>query len=169
MSRASLVIVLGLFLLGISAPLVAAAGVGRVGIAHTPPTAAVPGQQIDLRATLTNATSAVVTWNNGSLAKAATIPMTNTSQAQGAGWVYEAWLPAQPDGTQVTYSIAATGPAGTKTQAFSLTVAAPSTQGMTQADRDAWTLTIAATVSMAASTVLAIYHYVGVRLRRERA
>jgi hypothetical protein len=169
MSRASLVLILGLLLLGSVAPLAAAAGAGPVGIAHTPPTSTLPGQQIDLRATLTNATSASVLWNNGSLAKAATLPMTNTSQPQAGGWVYEAWLPAQADGTQVTYSIAATGPAGTKTQSYSLTVAAPSSNGITPADQNAWTLTMAATFSMAASTVVAIYYYVGLRLRREGA
>lgn len=168
MSRAAFLFVLAsLLALGAATPLATALGSGPVGIVHTPPTSAVPGQQINLLAVLKNATSAIVLWNNGSLPKAVTIPMTNLSQPQNGGWVYEAWLPAQPDGTQVTYSITATGPAGTKTQSYTLSVASPSSQGLTQADQDRWTLTIAASLSMAASTVAAIYYYTFLRLRRE--
>src|SRR5512136_670268 len=98
MKRAAGFVLIGLVVLLATVVPFAAEAQGPVHIAHTPPSFAAPGQQIDLLAVLTNASSAVVVWNNGSLAKAATVPMTNLSRAQGDGWVYEAWLPAQPDG-----------------------------------------------------------------------
>ena len=164
---ASLLLLMSLLALAVFAPAVSAQGNGRVGIVHTPPASPVPGQQIALLAVLENATSAVVLWNNGSLPKASALPMTNLSQAQAGGWAYEAWLPAQPDGAQVTYSITATGPAGTDTMNYTLSVAAPSPQGMTPANQDAWNLTMAAVLSMAASTVVAVYYFTSLRLRRE--
>ncbi len=166
MTRAAVLAVLGSLLLLVSLAPLAAAAAGPVSIAHTPPTA-LPGQQIDLQAVLTNATSAVVLWNNGSMAQAASVPMTNLSQPKGGGWAYEAWLPAQADGTQVKYSITATGPGGTKTMSYVLTVSVPPPTGMTPANVNAWLVTMAAVFSMAASMVVAIYYYIGLRLRRE--
>lgn len=168
MSRGAFLCVLGAFLaMAVVAPLATAQSAGSVGIVHTPPASPLPRLQIDLTAILKNATSAVVLWNNGSMSKAATVPMTNLSRRQDGGWVYEAWLPAQPDGTEVSYTITATGPAGTKSLNFTLSVSLPSPQGLTQADQDTWILTMAASLSMAASTVAAVYYYISLRLRRE--
>lgn len=168
MNRAAALALLAVVLLGALAPLPAsAAAVGAITIAHTPPDAATPGQQIDLVAVLTNATSARVQWNNGTLAAAATVPMTNLSQPQGGGWVYEAWLPAQPDGASVQYAITAAGPSGTATQSYGLTVGAPAATTLTPALEQAWVLTLAAALAAAVSTIVAIYYYVGLRLRRE--
>lgn len=167
MNRAAGAMVIGLaVLLAALAPVVAAAP-GGVEIAHTPPDGAPPGQQIDLVAVLRNATSASVAWNNGSLPKPALLPMTNLSRAQGRGWAYEAWLPAQPDGTQVSYSITATGPAGSTTVNYTLLVGTPALTSMTPAAEQAWLLTMAAALSIAVSLVVAIAYYIGLRLRRE--
>ncbi|HYM40912.1 MAG TPA: hypothetical protein VEY12_12360 [Thermoplasmata archaeon] len=168
MNRAPFLAVLAILVAAALVPsLSAAASSGSVHIIHTPPSSAAPGRQIEIDAVLVNATSAIVLWNNGSLAKPATVPMTNLSRAQGGGWDYEAWLPAQPDGAQVTYSITATGPAGSSAQTYTLAVAAPSSQGFTPADQSAWVWTLAASVSMAASAVVAIFYYTSLRLRRE--
>ena len=166
MKRAGFVLTSLVLLLVTLVPFAARAQ-GPVHIAHTPPSFAAPGQQIDLLAVLTNASSAVVVWNNGSLAKAATVPMTNLSRAQGDAWVYEAWLPAQPDGALVEYAITATGPAGPTTQSYTVPVLAPSTTNVTPETEQAWLLTLAAAMSITVSTIVAIYYYVGLRLRRE--
>ena len=166
MSRAPILAILLVVLSALGMPVVAAAA-GPVRIVYTPPTSAAPNQQIDVVAVLVNATSAVVLWNNGSLKQAASLPMTNVSRRQGGGWAYEAWLPAQPDGATVTYSITATGPAGSSSQSYTLAVAAPSSQGFTAADQPAWLLTMVAVVSMAASALVAIFYYTSLRLRRE--
>ena len=169
MNRSTLLTILAILVAATLAPsLAAAAGAGPVHIIHTPPSSATPGRQIEIDAVLENATSAVVLWNNGSLAAAATVPMTNLSHPQAGGWAYEAWLPAQPDGAQITYSITATGPAGSNAQTYTLSVAAPMAQGFTPADENAWLLTLAASVSMAVSAVVAIFFYASLRLRRER-
>ena len=166
MSRPSILAVLLLILSAAAIPTFAAAA-SPVRILHTPPASAAPNQQIDVVAVVVNATSAVVLWNNGTLKQAAAVPMTNLSRSQNGGWAYEAWLPAEPGGTTVTYSITATGPVGSASQSYSLLVAAPTSQGFTAGDQQAWLLTMAAVFSMAASALVAIFYYTSLRLRRE--
>src|SRR3990172_7407274 len=78
---------------------------GEVGIVHPPPASPVPGIQIELTALLRNATSAEVRWNDGSMAGDAIVPMTNLSRSQDGGWLYEAWLPAEPGGAPGAYAL----------------------------------------------------------------
>ncbi len=167
MNRGAVPVLLAFLVLLVASVPLASAASGAVTISHTPPSSATPGQQIDVVAVLTNATSATVHWNNGTLPAAATVPMTNLSQAQAGGWAYEAWLPAQPDGAMVTYSITATGPGGTATQNYSLAVGAGAPTTMTPDLERSWDLTLAAALSVAVSTIAAIYLFVGLRLKRE--
>lgn len=145
----------------------AAAASGTIQIVHTPPSVVLPGLQINLTAVLKNATAASVTWNNGSMATDAVAPMTNTSVSEGGGWVYDAWLPAQPDGVQVSYELDASNGAANVVATFFLTVSAPSPSGLTLADQEQWMLTMAASLAMAISVVAVLYIYTGRRLRRE--
>ncbi|HLE55175.1 MAG TPA: hypothetical protein VI999_08060 [Thermoplasmata archaeon] len=156
-----------LALIAALAPLAGAQAPGEVGIVHTPPASPVPGIQIELTALLRNATSAEVRWNDGSMAGDAIVPMTNLSRSQDGGWLYEAWLPAEPDGTQVTYAINATGPSGMASQSYFVTVGVPTPTGLTDADQQAWIITLAASLTMAASAIVALSWYIGLRLRRE--
>lgn len=145
----------------------AAQTAGEIEILHTPPAVALPGLQINLTAVLRNATAASVSWNNGSMAQDSLVPMTNTSQASGIGWVYDAWLPAQADGVQVSYAINASNGASYRVMSYFLVVSAPTPQGLTAADQFDWILTVAAMGSMAISTMAVLYWYSGRRLRRE--
>lgn len=145
----------------------AAPSPSEITIDHAPPSVVLPGLQINLTAVLTNATLAVVTWNNGTLSKDAEVPMTNTSERRGSGWVYEAWLPAQADGVQVSYAINASNGMADKIASYFLVVSAPSPQGLTAADQFQWILTVAASLSMAISTMAVLYWYFGRRLRKE--
>lgn len=138
-----------------------------IGISHTAPAVVLPGLQINLTAILTNATSASVSWNNGSMAVDGVVPMTNTSVRDGAGWVYDAWLPAQADGVQLSYAINASNGAASNTMSYFLVVSAPTPQGLTEADQVQWILTIAASLTMGISTIAAMYWYMGRRLRKE--
>lgn len=139
----------------------------EIEIVHTPPAEALPGLQINLTAVLVNASAASVSWNNGSMASDSLVPMTNTSQPSGGGWIYDAWLPAQTDGVQVSYSINASNGAGNRVMSYFLVVSAPTPQGLTAADQYDWALTVAAMMSMAISTLAVLYWYTGRRLRRE--
>jgi hypothetical protein len=169
MSRAPFLAILAILLAVALAPSFAsAASSSPVHIIHTPPSSAAPNRQIEIDAVLENATSAVILWNNGSLPKPAAVPMTNLSKSQGNGWAYEGWLPAQPDGAVISYSITATGPAGSSVQSYTLSVASPSSSSFTPADQDPWVLTMAASVSMAVCAVVLIFFYSSLRLRRER-
>ncbi len=138
-----------------------------ITIAHTPPTVVLPGLQINLTAVLSNATSGSVKWNNGSMSADALAPMTNTSVQEANGWVYDAWLPAQADGIQVSYAINASNGAAFQIASYFLVVSAPTAQGLTAADQYQWALTVAAIVSMTISTLAVAYWYIGRRLRRE--
>jgi len=140
----------------------------EIEIDHTPPAIVLPGLQVNLTAVLTNATEASVTWNNGSMSSDSQVPMTNTSERSGSGWVYGAWLPAESDGVQVSYSINASNSATNKIMSYFLVVSAPSSPGLTGADQDRWMLTMAATMSMGISTLAVLYWYMGRRLRKER-
>ncbi|MEK6988415.1 MAG: hypothetical protein AABX97_10085 [Candidatus Thermoplasmatota archaeon] len=162
----ALVVLSTAFALAMAATPAAAQSSLEISIVHTPPAIVLPGLQINLTAVLGNATAASVAWNNGSMASDARVPMTNLSRTQDGGWVYEAWLPAQPDGTQVTYAINASNHAGSRSESYFLTVSAPSASGITEVQQEAWMLTMAASISMAASTVAVLYWYTGRRLRR---
>lgn len=163
----ALVLVLSLGAILPMAGTAAGQATSEIGIAHTPPTVVLPGLQINLTAVLTNATGASVTWNNGSMAADSLAPMTNTSERSGTGWVYDAWLPAQADGIQVSYSINASNGAASRTASYFLVVSAPTSQGLTATDQVDWILTIAAVASMSISTIAVLYWYMGRRLRRE--
>lgn len=149
------------------APPVRADGVPSISIVHAPPTDAAPGGQIYLTATITNATSASIAWRNDTMTADSVVPMTNLSMANGTGWVYAAYLPAQPVPTQITYSINASNAGGSRIESYFFSVSAPTASGITAAEQDGWILTMAASLSMAVSTVAALYWYTGRRLRRE--
>lgn len=138
-----------------------------IGISHTAPSVVLPGLQINLTAVLTNATAASVSWNNGSMAVDGLVPMTNRSVRAGTGWVYDAWLPAQADGVQVSYAINASNGAVDNAMSYFLVVSAPTPQGLTEADQIQWILTIAASLTMGISTIAVVYWYMGRRLRKE--
>ncbi len=114
-----------------------------------------------------NATAGSVRWNNGSMANDSVAPLTNTSVRSGDGWLYAGWLPAQQDGVQVSYTINATNGAETHLESYFLTVSSPAPSGLTTADQEQWILTLAASLSMAISTLAVLYWYTGRRLRRE--
>ncbi len=145
----------------------AAQGVPPIGIEHTPPADATPGYQIYLTATLTNATAATVVWRNDTMTADDVRPMTNLSQAAGSGWVFAAFLPAQPGPTQIVYSISASNGGGVHAESFFFSVDLPSTGGLTSADQEAWMWTMAATFSMTLSVLAVLYWYTGRRLKRE--
>lgn len=171
MSRASRILglcVLGLVLMTSSVPFPWQAA-GAILIVHTPPGTAVPGLQIYLTAVLSDATSGRVAWRNGTMTADALVPMTNLSRPVGGGWEYGAYLPAQPFPTLVTYTITASGPAGSAAQEYTLNVAPPGSSGPTEADQVGWVLTLAAVLSMALSVVTLAYWYTARRLRREVA
>jgi len=138
-----------------------------IGIAHDPPEGVAPGVQIYVSATLTNATRATVLWRNSTMAADERVPMTNLSRADGTGWVYAAWLPAQPTPTQIRYGIDASGPQGSRVESFFLTVAGSSPSGITPEENGAWLLTVASSLAMSVSVMAVLYWYVGRRLRRE--
>lgn len=146
---------------------VSAQSASVIEILHTPPAVALPGLQINLTAVLSNATAASVGWNNGSMAVDSVVPMTNTSEPSGTGWIYDAWLPAQADGVQVSYAINASNGAENLVMSYFLVVSAPTPQGLTALDQYTWVLTVAAMASMAISTMAVLYWYTGRRLRRE--
>lgn len=163
---ASLVAVVCLMIMLLGAGLASAQTPAEILIDHTPPAIVLPGLQINLTAVLTNATAASVSWNNGSMSNDSWVPMSNTSVAQGAGWVYAAWLPAQADGVQVSYTINASSAETTLKESYFLVVASPSLSGLTAADQYSWMLTMAASLSMAISTMAVLYWYASRRLRR---
>ena len=142
-----------------------------VRIVHEPPQGVTPGMQVYLTAVLTNATAAEVTWRNSTMTSGLGVPMTNLSQAvpQGGetGWVFAAYLPAQSSPTQVRYAINASGPLGFRAESYFYTVAEPPDAGITAEQQGTWILSLAASLSMAASVVAVLYLYVGRRLRRE--
>jgi len=148
------------------------AGIGAAGpvsILHAPPTEAVPGTQVYLTALLLNATSATLSWRNATMAADALVPMTNLSRAAGAGWVFAAYIPAQPSPTPVSYTITAQGPSGSASASFAFAVDLPTASGLTEADQAAWVLTLASALSTAVSTITLLYWYTGRRLRRAGA
>ncbi len=139
-----------------------------VGIVHTPSKGVIPGVQIYVVATLTNASAATVAWRNGTMTADERVPLTNLSQRDGdAGWMYAGYLPAQATPTQVRYSINASGPDGYRIESFFLTVAFPTATGITPEKQEAWILSVAASLAMAISVVAVMYWYTGRRLRRE--
>lgn len=140
-----------------------------LAVVHSPPEAVVPGTQIYLTAVLENASSASLAWRNASMAADAVVPMTNLSRASGAGWLYAAYLPAQPAPTQVSYTITARGPAGTTSESFTFAVDWPGASGLTDADQAAWVLTLASSLAVVVCVVTLLYWYTGRRLRREAA
>lgn len=169
MTRARLVLAflaVTALLAGLADP-AAGQGVPAIGIEHTPPVGVTPGYQIYLTATLTNATSAVVVWRNDTMTADAVMPMTNLSEANGAGWVFAAYLPPQPTPTQILYAINASNPGGSHVEGYFFTVDVASSGGLTPSDQEAWIWTIAASLAMVASTVGVLYWYTGQRLRRE--
>ncbi len=93
--------------------------------------------------------------------------MTNLSTAEGPGWVYAAWLPAQPAPTQVRYAINASNARGYRVESFFFTVASPTSSRLTQEQQNAWILTVIASLSMASSVIAMLYWYVSRRLHRE--
>ncbi len=139
---------------------------GEIRILHTPPTEALPGRQIYLTATLVNATEASIAWRNDTMASDAILPMTNLSRFDGTGWVYAAYLPAQDRPTQITYTITASNGASQAEASFFLTVDYPPDLGITPEEQVQWALSVAASVSMAASVVAMMYWYVSRRLQR---
>lgn len=142
-------------------------GVPPITVVHTAPVGATPGHQIYLSAILTNATSATIVWRNDTMTADAIVPMTNTSEANGTGWLFAAYLPAQPSPTQITYSIRASNAGGSQVESYFFSVDFPSTPGLTAADQEAWVWTMAATMAMIVSALAVLYWYVGRRLRRE--
>lgn len=142
-------------------------GVPPIGIQHTPPTSAVPGSQIYLTAVLTNATTATVVWRNDTMTSDDVMPMTNLSEANGSGWVFAAYLPAQPAPTQIAYAINASNPGGFHLESYFFSVDTAPTGGLTPADQQSWMWTMAASLAMAGSAVAVLYWYTGRRLRRE--
>ena len=153
-------------LLPLSTP-AAGQGVPAIGILHTPPTGVGPGHQVYLSAVLTNATVATVAWRNDTMTLDDVVPMTNLSQANGTGWVFAAYLPAQPSPTQITYAINASNEGGSHIESYFFSVDVPSAAGLTAADQQSWMWTMAATFSMIISTLVVLYWYTGRRLRRE--
>ncbi len=138
-----------------------------IGIDPHPPSVVTPGVQIYITATLTNATAATITWRNGTMGSDQLVPMTNLSQPDGGGWTYAAYLPAQASPTQVRGAINASGPAGYRTESYFLTVAYPTSAGITPEQQSAWVLSLAATLAISISTVAVLYWYTGRRLRQE--
>lgn len=138
-----------------------------IGIVPHPPSVVAPGVQIYITATLTNATAASITWKNGTMTGEEKAPMTNLSLRDGAGWTYAAYLPAQSAPTQVRGSVNATGPAGYRTESYFLTVAYPSSTGITAEQQGDWILSLVASLAMAVSAVAVLYWYTGRRLRKE--
>lgn len=153
-------------LAGLPSP-AAGQGVPPIGIEHTPPAGVTPGYQIYLTAILTNATSAVVVWRNDTMTADAVMPMTNLSEADGAGWVFAAYLPPQATPTQILYAINASNPGGFHVEGYFFSVDVPSTGGLTPSDQESWIWTMAASLAMVVSTVAVLYWYTGRRLRRE--
>lgn len=142
-------------------------GIPPIAIEHTPPSGATPGHQIYLTAVLTNATAAAVAWRNDTMTADATMPMTNLSEPNGSGWVFAAYLPAQPVPTQIVYSINASNAGGFRQESFFFSVDLVASGGLTSADQESWVWTMAASLAMVISTVAVLYWYVGRRLARE--
>ena len=164
----ALLAMVAMFALLTSTPLHAAAqGTPEISITHTPPPAVTPDHQIYLAAVLTNASSARVSWRNSTMAADGVVPMTNLSRPDGAGWVFAAYLPAQASPTQITYAINASHAGGSRVESYFLSVDVASPPGLTASDQETWILTMAASISMAASTIAVLYWYTGRRLRRE--
>lgn len=136
-----------------------------IRIAHDPPKGVVPGSQAYVTAVLTNATAATIAWHTAANASDSLVPMTNLSTPEGAGWVYAAWIPAQPAPTQVRYVINASNADGAAQESYFFSVAYPAAGALTAADQDAWILTMVASLSMATSVILVLYWYIGRRLR----
>lgn len=162
------ILVLGtLALLVSSVPGASAGATSTIQIVHVAPTGIVPGLQIYLTAELTNATSASIAWRNDTMSADGIVPMTNLTQANGTGWVYAAYLPAQPTPTQITYAINASNADGFHVESYFLSVETPASGGLTAADQQAWMLTLAASLTMIVSALAALYWYTGRRLKRE--
>ncbi len=140
-----------------------------IGLVHTPPADVTPGLQIYLTAVLENATTATVVWRNSTMSEDAVAPMTNLSQPSGTGWIYAAYLPAQPVPTQIRYRINASSPSGFIEESYFFSVDYPSPGGITDEEQVAWMVTVAASLSMIASVIAVLYVYTGRRLRREGA
>lgn len=154
-------------LLAVAAPRAGAEGIPPIGIVHTPPSGTLPGHQIYLSAVITNATAAIVSWRNDTMTSDGLVPMTNLTRANGSGWVFAAYLPAQPGPTQITYAINASNAGGFHIESYFLSVDVPSTPGLTAADQESWVWTIAASLAMIVSIVAVLYWYTGRRLARE--
>ncbi len=139
---------------------------GTIQIRHAPPDGVTPGHQIFLLAFLTSASAGTVSWRNATMTADAVVPMTNLSLANGTGWGFGAYLPAQDSPTQISYTINASNNEGFHTESYFLSVDVAAQGGLTTADQEAWALTVAASLSMAASTIAVLYWYTGRRLRR---
>lgn len=160
-------VVLAGFILLATPGKVVAQGDGSIAIIHTPPTDAIPGRQISIHAVFVNATSAGILWRNSTMTLDEAAPLTNQSVAEGAGWRFAAFLPAQGAPTQIRYSINATGPSGFLVESYFFSVSEPAAGGITPSGQTGWILTIASSVAMVSSIVAVMYWYVGRRLRRE--
>ncbi len=152
--------------LAVTTPPTAGQGGDDITIVHSPPSVVAPGTQIYITAILSNATSAVIAWQNTSMDSEVFSPMTNLSLAQSGGWLYAAYLPAQPSPTQVRYAINATGPSGSHLESYFLSVDVPTPEGISEEQQQAWILTMVASLSMATSLIAMMYWYTGRRLRR---
>lgn len=138
-----------------------------IQIAHAPPTGASPGHQIYVEAVFVNATSGTIAWRNATMTTDEVVPMTNLSTANGSGWTFAAYLPAQSSPTQISYTLNASNAEGFRTESYFLSVDVPATGGLTPADQEAWVYTMAASITMVVTTIAVLYWYTGRRLRRE--
>lgn len=129
-----------------------------------------PGTQILVYATLWNATSAVVAWKNTSMSADIQIPMTNTTSQVDGGWTYQGLIPWQNTSTNITYSITATGPSGTTTEIFTLTVGLPpSTSGLSTELQATWGATAIAVLVFVGGVIVVLYFIFGQRLKKGNA
>lgn len=144
-------------------------GVGEPSIDHQPPQNIRPRTQILINATIVNATSAILSWKNETMTTSLDITMTNTSTPQGDGWLYSAIIPAQDTATQISYSINATGPAGSVQATYSLAVTeVPHPTGVTSEQQLVWIMTVVATVLVTIAIIAIVFAMFSQRLKTEK-